>query len=277
MKTVTARKWRSIDTDQFKNDLGLSEIGRSNVQSMRDVKRIYEKYHEVLKTLNDKHAPARSKSLRTRAVAPWYNVSIQQAKIRHRQCEKRWRRSRSVQDFEVYKKARNEVNKILFKSKAEYYKFKLSSTKDQNEVFKLARQLLNIEKPSVVPVHDLHSELAESFSEYFVSKIQRIRDGFSSTRNSGTIDYASCYQGLVLSSFSQVDEDEVSKLVKQMKNKSCQLDPVPTWLVKQCLPSLTPVPFQMTNLSFRLCEVPDDMKLAMVTLSSKRMIWIRSA
>ena len=99
----------------------------------------------------------------------------------------------------------------------------------------------------------------------FVSKIRRIRDGFSSAGNSETIDYASCYQGLVLSSFSQVDEDEVSKLVKQMKNKSCQLDPVPTWFLKQCLPALTPVLCQMINLSFRFCEVPDDMKLAMVT------------
>ena len=70
MKTVTAGKWRSIDNDQFKNDIVLSEIGSSNVQSMRDVKRIYRKYCEVLKTLVDKHAPARSKSLRTRAVAP---------------------------------------------------------------------------------------------------------------------------------------------------------------------------------------------------------------
>ena len=185
--------------------------------------------------------------------------------IRRRQCEKRWRRPRSFQDFEVHKKARNEVNKILFKSKVEYYKFKLSSTTDQNEVFKLARQLLNTEKPSVLPVHDSHSELAESFCEYFVSKIQRSRDGFSSARNSGTIDYASCCQGLVLSSFSQADDDEISKLVKQMKNKSCQLDPLPTWLVKQCLPALTPVLCQMIHLSFRLCEVSDDMKLAMVT------------
>ena len=43
-------------------------------------------------------------------------------------------------------------------------------------------------------------------------------------------------ESLVLLDFEETSVDKVERIIKAMKNKSCSLDPVPTWLfIKGCL------------------------------------------
>ena len=41
--------------------------------------------------------------------------------------------------------------------------------------------------------------------------------------------------------FTPASEEEIQKIVKNSPNKSCELDPVPTWLLKSCLDGLLPL------------------------------------
>ena len=50
------------------------------------------------------------------------------------------------------------------------------------------------------------------------------------------------FDGEILSEFRQVTELEVSKLIRKSPSKSSALDPIPTWLLKQCLDHLVPAP-----------------------------------
>ena len=47
--------------------------------------------------------------------------------------------------------------------------------------------------------------------------------------------------------------------------KGCSLDPIPTSLLKKCLPSLLPVLVKIINLSLELGQMPPSMKNALVT------------
>jgi len=74
------------------------------------------------------------------------------------------------------------------------------------------------------------------------------------TTGSDLQTFTSCV-GSCLDDFREVFEDEVLTLIAAAPNKSCELDPCPTWLVKQFAQHLAPVLTRLFNLSLhRVCR-----------------------
>ena len=70
--------------------------------------------------------------------------------------------------------------------------------------------------------------------------------------------------GPVFDHFSLVTEEDVYALLKDMPNKSCILDPLPTDLVKQCAENLVPLITRIINESLLSGSVPSKLKEAVV-------------
>jgi hypothetical protein len=66
------------------------------------------------------------------------------------------------------------------------------------------------------------------------------------------------------SDFDEVSEDYIRTLITTSPTKSCSLDPIPTYLVKNCLDVLLPVITTMVNLSLQTGHCPVDWKNAVV-------------
>ena len=64
--------------------------------------------------------------------------------------------------------------------------------------------------------------------------------------------------------FALVTPSEVEKLINSSKPKSCKLDPIPTWLVKPCLPVLLPLITAIINSSLKSGCFPSAFKKAIV-------------
>jgi hypothetical protein len=77
--------------------------------------------------------------------------------------------------------------------------------------------------------------------------------------------------GQELTRFRPLSNDEVRKLILKSASKSCDLDPIPTWLLKHCLEELLPVIAYIVNESFESGIVPLDFKLALLVPHLKRM------
>ena len=45
---------------------------------------------------------------------------------------------------------------------------------------------------------------------------------------------------VVLAYFKPATPEEVRSVVRKTRDKSCELNPIPTWLLMQCLDELTP-------------------------------------
>ena len=73
-----------------------------------------------------------------------------------------------------------------------------------------------------------------------------------------------------LSIFLPVAEDEVRRLVNKSPSKSCSLDPVPTWFLKEHLDCLLPSITNIVNLSMSTGIVPAKIKVAHVMPSLKK-------
>ena len=89
-------------------------------------------------------------------------------------------------------------------------------------------------------------------------------DTFNKSSNQGSVGSDITDKSLGLHSFGQVATTDVLKTIKSMANKSCSLDPIPTWLLKQCLTELVPVITAIINSTFQSGNIPSDLKKAIV-------------
>ena len=67
-----------------------------------------------------------------------------------------------------------------------------------------------------------------------------------------------------LTNFEPASIEEISKLIRDSPNKSCSLDPIPTWLTKKCIDVLAPLIMEIVNLSLSTGKMPDDYENAVL-------------
>ena len=89
-------------------------------------------------------------------------------------------------------------------------------------------------------------------------------DTFNKSSNQGSFGSDITDESSGLHSFGQVATTDVLKTIKSMANKSCSLDPIPRWLLKQCLTELVPVITAIINSTFQSGNIPSDLKKAIV-------------
>ena len=80
------------------------------------------------------------------------------------------------------------------------------------------------------------------------------------------------FDGEVLSSFTEVSEDDIRKSIQSLQKKSCALDPIPTWLLTKCEDELIAVLTLILNTSLSCAGLPKDLKRASLTPLIKKII-----
>jgi len=101
---------------------------------------------------------------------------------------------------------------------------------------------------------------ADDFATFFVRKVAGSRAAIASSppadiRHRNTVDF---------STLEPVTVTEVEKLIAAMPAKSCQHDPIPTWLAKQLQHVLAPIIMTLCNVSFQSATRPASQKQAVV-------------
>ena len=77
-------------------------------------------------------------------------------------------------------------------------------------------------------------------------------------------------QTTALSRLDELTLDEASKLLSTAPSKHCQLDPAPTWLLKQVGDVIVPVLRSICNASFSAGRLPQSQKQAIVSARLKK-------
>ena len=97
-----------------------------------------------------------------------------------------------------------------------------------------------------MPDSDNVKSLADSFSTFLFDKITQIRYGFHSYTQFTTYPDSPLKQ---FYKFTEMSESNVRKFIISSPTKSCMLDPLPTFLVKDCVEVLLPSITKLRNLS----------------------------
>jgi hypothetical protein len=98
------------------------------------------------------------------------------------------------------------------------------------------------------------------FADFFSNKVLKLYSAFSSQSSSSSPHTVPHHVSTKLSSFTSVTKAEVSKLISESSNTYCELDPIPTSLLKQCLPVLLNTLTNIINLSLSTGVFPDQFK-----------------
>ena len=87
-----------------------------------------------------------------------------------------------------------------------------------------------------LPKHDNEENLANEFADYFIGKIEKIRQELNvNSKYTHSNDSTP-----ILAEFTEMTQDEVQKIIMNLATKNCELDPFPTSILKEVLPALLP-------------------------------------
>jgi hypothetical protein len=165
----------------------------------------------------------------------------------------------------MYKEQCLKVVRMCEKAKQDYF---ISLIKDnngsQNNLFKVSNKLFGKQSQTPLPLHENPLHLSEKFSEYFCEKIRKIRQSINTGNKTDTSEIQVDIPSDQMSQLMPVSAEEIEKLIHKSSNAQCELDPIPTILVKECLPALLSHIVQIINTSINNAEVPSDFKCALI-------------
>ena len=174
--------------------------------------------------------PLRSFSIPNRTPVPWFNDKIKTAKIERWKKEKVWRKSRSDEDRKAFCSARNKVSSLIHEAKTEYYQTKIVNCEDdQRKIFEIINELTHRKSIPKLPSGSTE-ELLKAFSDFFVQKIENIRQVIlESIPSNQDLTHAPQHQLLsTLEILNPATEEEIEKIINASKSTSGSLDALST-------------------------------------------------
>ena len=271
--TLSFRQWKKINTESIKDSIRDSDLLNVKCDNVADY---ITNYNDTLRKIVDEHAPLVTRQVVIRPDTSWYTREIGNEKRKRRQLERRWRRTGSNIDRQCFQVQRSKVNALIIQAKCAEYRERIASATSTKELFKITNNLLHKKKVSVLPSHESTKGLADKFIQYFSDKITAIRDSLYSDKHdtespTPLSDPSNAFEGVPLCELPPATEDEIAKIIRSSPTKSCSLDPLPTWLLKDCLDVLLPVVTEIVNLSMTNSDVPPPLKRALILPLIKKL------
>ena len=306
-RSFTTRCYKDLDIDIFKSDL----VGAIQpILCTDDPNSQAELYNKSIQEVLDKHCPEKTRSQKLVRNPKWYTDDVMTARRERRQCERRWRKTRSNEDRRTFLEQNDKVNNMIKENKTAYFKETLENS-NAKTMYKTLNVLLNTSVQKL-PASVSNVELSNRFASFFTEKVCKIRSELDQTCNSvqsgndgsktseldqtcntmqsGTngcktsvisnvsdnvssvVNSTKCnilsndYNGTQpLQCFSYVNEEEVTKIIANLPNKNSPLDPMPTWLLKRCADTLSPIIMSIINNSFRVGIFPQILRQAVIS------------
>ena len=170
----------------------------------------------------------------------------------------------------------NRKSKMLLTLKTVYYKNRLSDVSCVKDMHKVVGELLNRDS-SLIPDTDNPSALANEFDDTFflIGKVCKIRNEVDkcSLRNSNNVDLGGSVSSvhnnshgncISFSQFEYVSESDLLDVVRKCPNKTCSIDVMPTWIIKQHLQLLLPNLTRNVNMSLSSGIFPQELRRAVI-------------
>ena len=160
---------------------------------------------------------------------------------------------------------------FIEKAKENYYKEALIDA-NAKETFRTLGKILN-QNVRAVPSFDTPEALINKFADFFNDKVEKIRldidrdtvDSVNDADIGSVVQANSSDLETHLLEFKELDESEVYEIVANCANKSCDLDCIPTWLLKRNIDVVLPHITCIINKSLQSGVFPDVLKEATVT------------
>ncbi len=199
-------------------------------------------YNTALTNSLDSLAPIKTRTVSFNRPAPWFTPELRAMKSAGRRLERLY----IISGLTVHRLAFHDHVKdykaALSRTTTQYYSTLIGS--QQNHPRKLFTTINRLLSPLPSTPLSGASDLCSRFLDFFQEKVDTIHRELQSSsitllkpQMQDTASLATCPP---LASFTPVDVTMINELVTKAKASTCSLDPMPTTLVKACLPTLSP-------------------------------------
>ena len=263
-RTITYRDIKSIKIDDFRASLLASNL-LQQYDSM-DLDTLVECYNTELRSLMDSYAPLTVKRLPNVKREPWYSAEIADARRVTRRHERQYRKHGKIHDRDEYNRSFTEWRNKLHTAKTNHLSEMIAKNRtDSKALFRSMNTVMHRTKANPLPENRSSKDLADQFCSFFKTKIDRIRDDFAED-TAGAFDFdKKATLATPLCAFDLVSDTDIHQILTKSADKSCNLDPIPTSILKQCVDIITPVISRIVNLSLQSSSMPDIFKRALVS------------
>ena len=138
-EVTTTRCYRDLDVQNFTSNL---EVEFRDFPYDGDVNRQVDFYIKKSRMVFDISCSESTKKKKTRQHFPWYTSEVRNVRKAKRRSERRWRKTRSESDREIYLEMKKNTDQVIEAAKASYYKTKLKDA-DSKTVYSTINALLN--------------------------------------------------------------------------------------------------------------------------------------
>jgi exonuclease III len=252
----------SINTTEFIHEIAISRLITHPPSTLTE---LIHSYNLTLSDILNKHAPLRTKTIKLKPSQPWFTPTLSKLKSFRRHLERLWSRTHSAADLKLLRSTTNHYHAAIIRAKKLYNSNLISSNISQpRKLWNSVNKILHRKSANSVPNSIPPTSLPEVFATFFSDKIHKLRFNLHSNTGHVSPHIAPTHSPSIISQFSAVTCEEVTKLISESSDTYCDLDPIPTSLLKKCSSVLVPTITNIMNLSLSTGICPDQFKSSLV-------------
>ena len=148
-------------------------------------------------------------------------------------------------------------------AKCKPYTEKIALASSSNELHQIVNKLSNINPPKILPTIYPSADLPSTFIKHFTNKVEKLRASIVSEHITSTL--VTVTTTATFSSFEKVLQSTVKECILNSAPKSCELDPISSKLLIECLDYIFPYLTNLLNSSLTSGIFPQCHKSALFT------------
>ena len=180
---INYRDYKKFNSVKFKRDL--HHKLHYDLTASSD----YDRFHDILSEVLDSYAPIKKKFLRANN-SPFMTKTLRKMIMNRSRCKNRYFKNRTVENWENYRKLRNECVKLTKKVKREYFEnLDIKKVNDNKNFWKVVKPLFTNSNKTNMKITLVENDqiilddkkTVEIFNDYFVNITKGLDIGLNDT------------------------------------------------------------------------------------------------
>jgi len=259
----TLRGWKSFDAEAFGNALRSSKLfSPTETLDALTVPQLFDLYTSTTTLLLDTMLPRKCVKTRIRPLAVWFDGECHQLRRRVRCAERRYRRTKDPDDRLTWITQLRALHRLYHHKEASYWEqLVLRNAKNPKRLWSSISSLLGRPtRPLETPAFS-----ANDFLDMLTAKTERLR---SSTADAPPPTFSTTTT--VFEDFRPILDSELRSVLSNVNLRSCELDPIPPFIITDILDDIAPFLLYLFNRSLIEGCIPASQKRALVFPTLKK-------
>ena len=263
----TVRNMANTDRPSFNAEL-------SSVSEFSSVEKANQ-FCDILRTLLDKHSPPSLRKVITHNSSPWFESMRDDLFIARRErrlTERKWRNAKLTIFKDLCRLTKHKVSKLVHTAKCTVYTERIALVSSSKELHQIVNTLSNRHPPKIMPTIYPSDDHPCIFIKHYTNNVEKLRVSIASEHVTSTLVTGTT--AATLSSSKKVSQLTVKEYILNSASKSCELDPIPSKVLVECLILFTFHSLIYLTLLFYLASSHNASNQLLSHLFSKRGVLI---